>query len=497
MSVKLSDDDVRQDVTAQERPVWRRALPHLLFLLVLAAGVVLRWLAQRTYVPAIIYSDSEHYLANSVNLVPGGFPLGYSILVKLAMSAVSDLAVLPLLNHLFGLVMGGLLYVALLRRGVSPWLAALGAAPVLLDAYQLFLEQMVMSDVLFQVAVVAGTVALLWNRRPGLPAAAVCGVSFAAAALTRDVGPPLVLAGALYCLLATGSRGRRLATTGLLVVTFVVPMAAAVAYASTVPGEIGPSSEGGARKLYARAASVADCDALRLPEYERVLCPPPETVEPHFGSRLEGYKVGVAGRLTPPPGMSATDVYYDFMWRVVRHQPLDVARAVGATFVRPFTEWGRSRGEDELPIDRWRFSAHRGEWNASTPEVVDRWGGSGPSTDVAKARLLRRYQLSVGYTPGPVLLAGLVLGVAGALGLGRAGRSGQRMACLLWVVVGAGLLLSADLYLFSWRYQLPALVTLPPAGVLGLTALLGGGRYVREAQGGQVDRAQPVTPDGS
>jgi hypothetical protein len=27
----------------------------------------------------------------------------------------------------------------------------------------------------------------------------------------------------------------------------------------------------------------------------------------------------------------------------------------------------------------------------------------------------------------------------------------------------------SDAFQFSWRYQLPALVTLPPAGVLGLT----------------------------
>jgi hypothetical protein len=183
--------------------------------------------------------------------------------------------------------------------------------------------------------------------------------------------------------------------------------------------------------------------------------------------------------------MSPADVYYDFIWRVVRHQPVDVARAVGETFVRPFTEWGRTRREGEVPIDRWQFSAVRGMWNDSTPQIVEQWGGSGPSTDVAKAEFLQGYQLSAGFTPGPVLLAGLVLGMAGAAGLGRASKSGLRSACLLWVVVGAGLLLSADLYLFSWRYQLPALVTLPPAGVLGLTALIGGRMLVRDTALGQ------------
>jgi len=34
-------------------------------------------------------------------------------------------------------------------------------------------------------------------------------------------------------------------------------------------------------------------------------------------------------------------------------------------------------------------------------------------------------------------------------------------------------LLGADLYEFSWRYQLPALVTLPVAGAFGVTALAG------------------------
>jgi hypothetical protein len=300
-------------------------------------------------------------------------------------------------------------------------------------------------------------------------------VSFAGAALTRDIGAPLVFAGVLYCLLAAGARGRRLATAGVLTVSFVLPMVVtAVAYANTGSGGFGLSSDRGGPKLYARAASVADCRALRLPTYERVLCPPPRTVTPHWGSRIEAYKESVSKRVQPPPGMTADDVYYDFIWRVVRHQPLDLARGIGGTFVRPFTEWGRTRRAGELPIARWVFSATRGNWNASdAAAAVRHWGGSGPTTDVAKALLLREYQLTVGYTPGPVLLAALVIGVAGAAGLGRARRSGQRSACLLWVVVGAGLLLSADVYLFTWRYQLPALVTLPPAGALGVTALLG------------------------
>ena len=34
------------------------------------------------------------------------------------------------------------------------------------------------------------------------------------------------------------------------------------------------------------------------------------------------------------------------------------------------------------------------------------------------------------------------------------------------------LLLASDAYEFSWRYQLPALVLLPPAGILGAAVII-------------------------
>ena len=50
-------------------------------------------------------------------------------------------------------------------------------------------------------------------------------------------------------------------------------------------------------------------------------------------------------------------------------------------------------------------------------------------------------------------------------------------------------LLGADLYEFSWRYQLPALVTLPIAGALGATAVA---QQVRNRRARQADLAAPV-----
>ena len=54
-----------------------------------------------------------------------------------------------MLQRLLGLAMAVALYAVLVRRGAARWLAALAVAPVLLDAYQLQMEQMIMPDVWF------------------------------------------------------------------------------------------------------------------------------------------------------------------------------------------------------------------------------------------------------------------------------------------------------------------------------------------------------------
>ena len=101
----------------------------------------------------------------------------------------------------------------------------------------------------------------------------------------------------------------------------------------------------------------------------------------------------------------------------------------------------------------------------------------GPArVDLPLARFLRSYQLDGGYTPGPLLALFTLAGLAGSvLALTRRGRTGRARryapACLLFTVTAAVLLLVPDFFEFSWRYQLPALITLPPAGVLGIAAL--------------------------
>ena len=450
---------------------------HWLFALLLTVGVVLRVMAQLAYRPAILYYDSPGYLHAAYRLNPvGQDPVGYPLAARVLLDAFHNLAALSVFNHLLGLGIAGLIYAVLLRRGVSPWIAALATGPVLLDGFQLLIEQMVMSEPQFEFFVVLGIASLLWRPRPDLVTASVAGASFAAAALTRELGQSLVLVGLLFCVLAAGPRFfPRVVTSAALLVAFVVPLIGYAGYNDAVNGSFSVPSQAASIRLYARVAASVTCTRLSLPSYERPLCPPPGVVTPHMGSLIQGYAQGGSSPLVtyrPPDGKTTDQVLSDFDKRAVLQQPLAIARSVGGSLVRPFLSWRRNHKPGELPVVRWQFqTVFPLYFTARSLELFNHFDGHPPAINRPLARILRGYQVYLGYTPGPVLLACVILALVAALGFGRARRSDQRLACLLWLAVGLGLLLAADLYQFSWRYQLPALVTFPPAAALALSAL--------------------------
>ena len=178
--------------TARYRALARR---HWAFGVVLAAGLALRVAALVAYQPALVYLDSARYLGADQR---GLDPLGYSYLllrpVLLAGAGTAGwAAAVAAVQHALGLAMAVCLYLLATRLGAARWLAVLAAAPVLLDAYQVQAEQMIMPDVLFEALIVAAVTVLLWRPDPGLArlagAAALLGVS----ATVRQVGEVLAL----------------------------------------------------------------------------------------------------------------------------------------------------------------------------------------------------------------------------------------------------------------------------------------------------------------
>ena len=63
----------------------------------------------------------------------------------------------------------------------------------------------------------------------------------------------------------------------------------------------------------------------------------------------------------------------------------------------------------------------------------------------------------------------------GADGTRRPGRTDRPLAAAATIATlsAVAVVLGADVFEFSWRYQLPALVTLPLAGVLGYLVIAG------------------------
>jgi hypothetical protein len=184
---------------------------------------------------------------------------------------------------------------------------------------------------------------------------------------------------------------------------------------------------------------------------------------------------------------------------VLSQQPLNVASAIARDSLKLFAA-PRVTSPGDTPISRWQFQVSYPYYSphATRPEVaaaIRQFGGGAPAVTAPLARFLRAYQLDGGYTPGPLYAAAALAGLIGSLGaFGRRGAASRRaarspgagdpgirspggrelaLACLLFFVTGVAVLLVRDILEFSWRYQLEALITLPPAGALGLMVIAG------------------------
>ncbi|MGI9006741.1 MAG: hypothetical protein ACR2FU_11210 [Streptosporangiaceae bacterium] len=511
---------------------------HWPFAIALAAGLALRVLAQIAYHPALIYIDSIKYLYNAY---PGADPVGYKVPLR-AILAVGNLGTVTAGQHLLGLAIAVTLYVVLVRRGAGRWLATLATLPVLLDAYQIQIEQTIMPDVWFEALIVAALAVLLapsvgpalpgadpdrtpagntepdrtaadrtgldrtapgWRRLArGLVPVLVAGLLLGASATVRQVGEILLLPALLYLVVVWG--GWQMVLTRVIAMTaaFAVPVAGYMAGSYLISGHFWLASSTPSVSSYGRMAAAADCGTLRIPRIERPLCPDArqraygiDWLDHDAASPLKSYH--------PPGGANRYLLVSSFDRQVLVQQPGRVLAAVGADGLKLFA-LTRTSGQGGTPISRWQFQTFwpaYGSWvmlgprqrivlglrlspgsPAITRHVLDSSYGGPASVNEPVAAFLRSYQLHGGYTPGPLMALFAIAGLAGSL-LGLARRPARRrrltQACLAFFATGAAVLAMSDAFQFSWRYQLPALVTLPPAGALGLALLLS---YLRREQ---------------
>lgn len=446
---------------------------HWVIASLVTAGAVLRLMVMLAYQPALLYIDSFAYLDNVGPLSPtASDPVGYPLLVLAPLLKVSgSLAVVAAVQHLLGLGIAVLLYCVMLRWEVRPWLAALASAPVLLDAYQLQIEHNIMSDLLFEALLATILALLLWRcTATSWPLAVSVGLLLVVAVMVRSVGIALVVPAVLYVLLGhTGNRPwrRRLIATAALIGCFGAGVVGYAGYFRAESGHWGITSASDS-VLYARAAQIADCSKITPPL--RGLCPAEQ-----LGGRLsiDDYAHSTAlqqqaDALTGGNGGSARNA---FALRVLRDQPLEMTWSILRDFTKGFAPT-KTTAPNDVPVDRWQFQLGYPTWSGlDSNAMLARFGESPPRVNVALATLLRDYQLRVGSTSGALLGCCALAALLAAAGVGRARLSGMRAACLLTAGLGLTALVTAAVYEFSWRYQLPGLVLFPVAGALAMTAL--------------------------
>jgi hypothetical protein len=435
---------------------------HLGLLLLLVAGVALRVAMMVAYRPALWFQgDSGVYIRKSQQwpAIQPRWPFPW--LLK-AFEWTGTLASVVAVQHLAGLALGVAAYLLLRRLGVGPWLAALGAAPVLLDATQLTLEHYLLTETLFTTAVAGAALLLVWRERPGPVACLVAGVAVALGMATRPTG--VVAVGALLLFLLLPWRGWRAPAAYLLGVVVLVG-AAAIGAGGAVREALGINDS---RFLYGRTAQIADCDRLDLRPGLRALCP----MQP-LDQRPDRPDWFIWNRNSPIRNAERPEDLDEFARAVLRQQPGDYLAAVASDTARYF--WPSRLGPMEACLaSLWRPRLAPTNWKADydcTPRTASpdyRWQPA-PSR-VAEPNLASRIMHAYGryaVTPPPVVAVATLLALLGAV-WPRRGQPRLRAIALLYTAIGVGIMVfSVATSMFDHRYGLPALAFLPIAGVVG------------------------------
>lgn len=450
---------------------------HWLLSAFLVAGALLRVVVTLTYWPALeLNGDSLDYLQTARSLRPSAWhPAVYPLFLR-ALFPVGNLGVVTILQHLMGLGLGVLIYVLLLRLGARRWLAALGALPVLLDGFQLDIEQLVLAETLTDVLLVGGLAVLLWRRQLTTRFAAVAGILLALASLTRDAALAVLVVVAVYLIVRKWWR----ALLSFCVAAGALLVAYGFWYMSTW-GNFGLDGLSG-YFLYGRVAPFANCQ-YHLSAEEAQLCPSQPVSQRPYNT---DYYVWLHGsplyRAALGSGSNRNNVAKSFSEKVILNQPLAYLESVWRDTWQYFVP-GHSVAPNAGVMD-----SRRGDFPPATLHSVsgDIVNGNVDPLNIFFAFVglngqrvqvwlhptlmapLRAYQ-SVVYTQGPLLLACLVGAVVVGLPLRRsnARRRRARWAALLLAMSGLALAVLPSITTgFAYRYQIPLLVLLPPAGVL-------------------------------
>lgn len=454
----------RRQIRDRTVRTWALMRRHPIFTVILAIGALLRLIAMLGYPPVMFFNDSFDYLHVAMKVYPHPLrPDGYSFLLVI-LKPFHSFALVAALQHLMGLAMGVMIYALLRRKFKLPaWGAALAAAPVLLDAYQIQLEHLVLSDTMFTFLVVAAVTLLLWNDQLTWRLSAGLGLIVGVSWLTRSVGLPVLL-GVLVYMVIRRFQWRMIA---VMLAACMLPVIGYMGWYKVEHGKFAMTESNGIF-LYARVYKFADCHKFtdQLPVDEMALCT-------EVQNRLPNSQDGIWNAASPLNryggkrfGPEQNAVANRFSKRAIMAQPDDYAKTVAHDFFRVF-EWNRQVFPDRNTYKQYEFDQNPNplpNWNMGGGSIAkdeaNQYEHGNAQTRVVEpfGSVIRVYQ-DYFYMRGTMVGVFLLIGLGGVLIMWR--RLGGK-ALLPWTLATGLLLAPAATAEFDYRYVLPAI---PLAGI--------------------------------
>jgi len=472
---------------------------HWPLAVVLAVAAAVRIAVAVAYWPAVFFGDSWSYLnlafeGNPVAIAPDR-PSGYPLAIDALSVFGRSLALITIAQHLAGLVTGVLVYALLLRMRLPRWAATGGAAVVALDAYAIALEQQVLAEAFFTLALVASLYLSVGRDRTPLSLAAG-GLLLALAATMRTAALFAVPVWIAYVVWSHRSL-RRIAPAA---VGLAVPLVAYAVWHSAETGRLGMTQADG-WFLYGRIGEIADCGDANIPRAARPLCARNERDRREGAAyhiwNADGPARRVFGGMSNDPATQerSNEVLRDFALAIIRDRPGKYTELVWKDFMRYFDADATSRGNSDLAVQLPQF----GRLVGLNEVARDRWFPGFVPHVRPPAKRVRDYHETV-HTPRALMgvlalaaVAALLVSVGAAL-LRRPPLPRRREVFLLG---GAGLLMllgTAATSDFVLRYLIPVVPLLVCGGIAACADLLAlAFRAVTRALPGRTpDRPEPA-----
>lgn len=437
-------------------------------------GAALRAAVMAKGGPAFLgYPDSFFYVGSAADELfsDPGHTAGYGVFLRVLHAIDPHLLSVVAVQHLFGLVTAGVLFLVVRHAGVRGWPSLLPAAVILLAGPVIYLEHAPATEALFAL-LQAGAIyaAVRAARGAALPWAAVAGALAGLTVLIRPIALVLLIAIA-GLLLASGREGwrRRLALPAAAAVPALVLLGC---YMAVQHGQTGRSDlvQAGGWFTYARAATFANCDEFTPPPGTAHLC---QTIDPSqrrgpnsYIFAIESPAVQAYHKPSTAPA-SANAELKAFGRAAMIHQPLDYLGQVVTEELPRYVWSGRfARPDQGMDFDLLADTLV----TPATPDMVARVKGYYSDADEIPQESelggLRTYERATRVN-GPASVALMVLALAGvALGRGPA----RAVAAFLAVVAFGSMAGSALTLFYDARYAIVTWGPLAAGAGIGLAA---------------------------